>query len=251
MHRFYLPPESCAGPVLTLDERESHHAAGVLRLREGERVVVLDGAGREFECAVRSAHRKAVELEPLQTRVHPPPSFSLSLAQAVPKGKLIEYILQKAVELGATEIRPILTERVAAHLDGESAEHKAEKWRQVAVEAIKQCGQPWLPRVHPPAPLKDCLGAEDKPELALIGALQAGAEHPRRVFDRFRATQQRNPLSVRVYIGPEGDFTPAETRAILDSGAAPVTFGPLVLRSETAALCALSLAASELRLSEF
>jgi 16S rRNA (uracil1498-N3)-methyltransferase len=247
MHRFFLPPKLCSGPSLTLSERESRHAAGVLRVREGEVVSVLDGAGREFQCAVRSAQRKEVQLEILKTRNDPPPPFSLTLIQAVPKGKLIEYIIQKATELGATVIRPILTERVASHLDGESVEQKAEKWRQTAIEAIKQCGQTWLPRVEPPRKFKDALNTAEKPELALAGALTLETLHPRECFDRFRQELKRNPRSVGVWIGPEGDFTPEEMRAILASGAQPVTFGPLVLRSETAALCALSIAASELR----
>ena len=251
MHRFFLPPELCAGLALALDERESHHAVGVLRVREGEVVAVLDGAGREFRCAVRSARRKAVLLDVVETRMEPPPPFSLTLIQAVPKGRLIESIIQKATELGVTAVCPILTERVATHLDGEGAELKAERWRQAAIEAIKQCGQRWLPRVEGPVKFKDCLEAASKPELALAGALIPNALHPRVCFDRFRAERGRNPRSVSVWIGPEGDFSPEEMRAILESGAQPATFGPLVLRCETAALCALSIAASELRLTNW
>jgi 16S rRNA (uracil1498-N3)-methyltransferase len=251
MHRFYLPPENCKSATLTLSERDSHHAADVLRIREGETVTVLDGVGRELQCVVRSVRRKAVDLETLSIKTSPPLPFSLTLAQAVPKGKLIEYIIQKATELGATCVQPVLSERVVLRLDDEDAAQKAEKWQQVAIEAIKQCGQTWLPRIEPPKSLTDCLAAADKPELSLIGSLQPGATHPRLRFDHFRTKRHRNPQSACVWIGPEGDFTPEEMTAILGSGVLPVTFGPLVLRSETAALCALSIAAYELRLTDF
>lgn len=247
MHRFYLPSEACGGPELTLDERESHHAADVLRVRTGERISILDGAGREFLCAVRQVHRKAVVADIEETRTFPKPQFSMTLVQAVPKGKLIEFIIQKATELGATRVQPLLSERVTTHLDDDSAGNKADKWRQTAIEAIKQCGQPWLPQVEIPRALDQCLNELEKPELALVGALQEDARHPRGYFDEFRARHQRNPHSVALWIGPEGDFSPGELAAIRASGALPITLGPLVLRSDTAALYALSIADYELR----
>lgn len=246
MHRFYLPPELCTGPVLTLDPRESHHAADVLRVRKGERVSVLNGAGREFLCSVSDVHRKAVVLRVDETHETATPAFSLTLVQAVPKGKMMEFIIQKATELGVTRIQPLLSERVTTQLDEEGAEQKAEKWRQTTIEAIKQCGQTWLPSVDPPRSLDQCL-ASAQAELSLIGALQGEPTHPRKRFDSFRSTHGRNPLSASLWIGPEGDFSPREMEKILSSGVLPVTLGPLVLRAETAALYALSIAGYELR----
>ena len=232
---------------MTLDERESHHAADVLRVRKGERISVLDGAGHEFLCAVHEVRRKAVVAGIEETRNFAQPQFSMTLVQAIPKGKLIEFIIQKATELGATRVQPLLSERVATHLDDDDAEHKADKWRQTAIEAIKQCGQPWLPSVEVPRTLDQCLGELEKPEMAMVGALQAGARHPREYFDAFRAQHQRRPHSIALWIGPEGDFSPAELGDIRASGAQPITLGPLVLRSDTAALYALSIASYELR----
>src|SRR2546428_9531668 len=100
MHRFYLPPSECQGSQLTLSEQEAHHALHVLRLRAGERVVVLDGAGHELLCEVREAARDTVQLAVKQKNYIPPLPYQITLVQAVPKGKIIETIIQKATELG-------------------------------------------------------------------------------------------------------------------------------------------------------
>ena len=140
MHRFYLPPEHCAGAALRLDGREAHHALRVLRVKYGEMVAVLDGIGNEFLCTVDHCSRDAVTLSVSLKNFTPAPPCPVTLLVAVPKGKIIEDIIQKAVELGARRIVPLLTERVATHLDAEAAADKREKWQQVAIEAIKQCG---------------------------------------------------------------------------------------------------------------
>ena len=127
MHRFYLPPERCAGDALRLDGREAHHALHVLRVKRGELVTVLDGAGNEFLCAVENCARKAVALSVSLKNFTPPPPCSITLLEAVPKGKIIEAIIQKSVELGAHRIVPLLTERVVTHLDDESAEQQARE----------------------------------------------------------------------------------------------------------------------------
>ena len=126
MHRFYLPPERCAGATLRLDGREAHHALHVLRFKRGEHIMVLDGAGNEFLCAVENCSRDVVTLSVSLKNFTPPPPCSITLLQAVPRGKIIESIIQKAVELGAHRIVPLLTEHVVTHLDDESGEQTRE-----------------------------------------------------------------------------------------------------------------------------
>ena len=181
-----------------------------------------------------------------ETIVSPVPSCAITLIQAIPKGKILESIIQKATELGVSRIIPLLSERVTTHLEGESVERKAERWRQTAIEAIKQCGQRWLPRVEAPVPLPSLLAHTGKHDLALFGALQSGARHPREYFLRYESEHRRRPASVLAWIGPEGDFAPGEVEAIAKSGALPITLGPLILRSETAALYTLSIINYEL-----
>src|SRR5471030_1047236 len=239
MHRFYLPPKSCAGNSLRLDAREAHHALKVLRVKYGELVAVLDGVGNEFLCTVENCSRDAVTLSVSLKNFKPPPSCSITLLVAVPKGKIIEGIIQKSVELGAQRVVPILSERVVTQLDGESAEHKREKWQGVAIEAIKQCGAAWLPKIDAPVTIEHFLARKEKFELSLVGSLQKERRHLREVFSEFEAKQKRAPQSVGVWIGPEGDFALDELKAIQDSGAASITLGNLVLRVETAAIYCL------------
>src|SRR5262245_20651961 len=140
MHRFYLPPDQCGGAVLTLHDREAHHALHVVRVRPGERVVVLDGAGHEFLCEITSSTRDSLELKVVQQSAIAPLPYRITLLQAVPKGKLIEAIIQKATELGVFRIVPLFSERVTARLDEEGAENRLERWRLTLIEAAKQCG---------------------------------------------------------------------------------------------------------------
>jgi 16S rRNA (uracil1498-N3)-methyltransferase len=182
-----------------------------------------------------------------ETAASPPPC-ELTLLQAVPKGKIFESIIQKATELGAARIVPLLSERVTLRLDDESHASRREKWQLVAIEAIKQCGSPWLPKVElPVSPAEFLARAERAPELSLIASLQPQSRHPREYFDAFRARHGRAPASVCVWVGPEGDFTPLEISAIESGGALPITLGRLVLRSETAATYCLSVLNYELQ----
>ncbi len=240
MHRFYLPPERCAGNPLRLDGREAHHALHVLRLKRGERVTVLDGAGAEFFCEVESIAKDSLTLSVKEKKSTPPLPCALTLLQAVPKGKIIESIIQKSVELGAHRIVPILSERVVTQLDGDGAEAKREKWQHVAIEAIKQCGATWRPKVEAPLTLAQFLARQEKFELILVGSLQAERRHPRDLLREFEAQHGHMPRSAAMWIGPEGDFTLEELAAIEAAGALPITLGNLTLRVETAAIFCLS-----------
>jgi 16S rRNA (uracil1498-N3)-methyltransferase len=240
VHRFHLPAARNDDTLLTLTGGEAHHALRVLRLRRGERVTVLNGAGGEFLCEVREVDHRSVQLAVIQTTLTPPLPCRLTLAQSVAKGKTMDLIVQKATELGAHRISPIISERTVAQIDEEDAAAKVEKWRAVAIEAIKQCGSPWLPRIDPPCPLGKLLQSGESHDLSFVASLREDARHPRDYFQAFRREHRREPRSIRVWIGPEGDFTPAELDAMLSGGALPITLGPLVLRSETAAICALA-----------
>ena len=247
MHRFYLPPAQCRPPLLELTGREAHHAREVLRLDRGARVAVVDGAGRQFLCEVRDGDRHRVCLAVTSATASAAPSTRVTLIQAVPKGKVFEAIIQKATELGVARLFPLLSERVATRLDGAQARDKAEKWRQTAIEAIKQCGQPWLPEVEEPLSLKALLARDLSFDLALVGSLQGDGRHPRLYFQQYEAEHQSRPQSVAAWIGPEGDFTGEELDLIRATGARPIDLGPLVLRSETAALCTLAIINYELQ----
>lgn len=232
---------------MVLGGGEAHHALHVLRLRSGEQVTILDGAGAEIQCQVEAVDRTRVQLKVMERMVHPAPLWQITLCQAVPKGKIIEAIIQKATELGAWKIVPLLSERVVIHLDNEMACEKQQKWQAVAIEAIKQCGSPWLPQVIKPSAPADFVAQSGQFELALVAVLQPGARHPREHFNDFRRKHGRNPKSIQIWIGPEGDFTSGEVERIETAGALPVTLGPRVLRTETAAIYCLSVINYELQ----
>ena len=247
MHRFHLPPDQCHGPVLVLKEREAHHGLRVLRLRRGEKVAVLDGAGGELLCEVADLGREAIRLGVVEKKFIAPLPWRLTLLQAIPKGKIFDSILQKATELGAHRVVPLLSERVVTQLDEGKAENKTEHWRAVVIEAIKQSGSAWLPEVTPPMTPAQFLARGEHFDLPLIGSLRGDARHPREWFRGFAAEHGRAPQSLCVWVGPEGDFTPAELDAAQAAGARPITLGRLVLRSETAATCCLSVLQYEMQ----
>lgn len=246
LHRFYLPPDQCQSGELLLEGPEAHHAAGVLRLTRGQRVTVLDGAGAEFLCEILDVSRKSVRLKVAQKHSAPPPACDITLLQGVPKGKLFESIIQKAAELGARRIVPLLSERAVPDFDSEEALRKTVKWQAVAIEAIKQCGSAWLPRVEQPLKPQEFLAKKESFELPLIASLQPGSRHPREYFRQFRTQHNRLPHSATIWIGPEGDFSPAEVQLVQSSGALPITLGKLILRTETAAIYCLSILNYEL-----
>ncbi len=240
MNRFYVEPQASREPLIELSERESHHALNVLRLKPGDRCAALNGQGAELLCQVEKIGKRQVTLRICQRNNIPPLPYQTTLIQALPKGKAMEFIVEKATELGAAHIIPVIAERSVARLDEENADAKLEKWNWIAMEAIKQCGSAWLPKIHPPRKISENIATPEPSELTLLASLQPDARHPRLHFQDFAHEKNRKPKSVSVWVGPEGDFTPAEINAIHARGALPITLGPLVLRSETAALYCLS-----------
>jgi 16S rRNA (uracil1498-N3)-methyltransferase len=250
MRRFYTPPDQCRSPAFRLPEREAHHAATVLRVRGGDRVVVLNGVGEELLCEVEEASRSGVGLRVVQRTVHARLPGDVTLLQAVPRGQLMEWIVEKAVELGVHRIVPLLSARAVPRWGDADAPGKLARWQATAIEAIKQCGAPWLPDIEAPLTPQAFLAQAGSFALPLIASLQPDARHPRVYFDAYRAAHGRNPPSVGVWVGPEGDFTPAEIQLVRAAGACPISLGPLVLRSETAACYSLSVTRYELQANQ-
>lgn len=244
MHRFHLPAD--LWETATLPPGESHHCVNVLRLGPDERVTVFDGAGREASAKIVSADSRAVVVKLSAVTKTPCPPCAITLAQAVPKGKNMDLIVQKAVELGAAAIAPLLSDRTVVQLDAGELEKKREKWRETALEACKQCGRNHLPTVATPCPPKEFFERTERSELMLIASLQPDARPIKSVIGDFVSAHSRLPRSVTVLVGPEGDFTPAEIALAKSHGFFPVTLGPIILRTETAAIYCLSVLGHEL-----
>ncbi len=250
MHRFYISPENWNPDTLALTGSEAHHVRDVLRMKRGEKLVLFNGGGREITAEIINACSSEIRLRKLHEAETPPLRCRIVLGQAIPKGKNMELIVQKAVEIGAAEIAPIISDRTVVQVDFESAAQKQTKWRQIAIEAAKQCGQNWLPRVRAPRKLPEFFDAVEKDnarfDLRLIGSLQPDAQHLKKILADYSSQHEHRPQSVLMLIGPEGDFTPAELALARRHGCRPITLGPIILRVETAAIYCLSVLSYEL-----
>ncbi len=237
------PPADNVGS-LALPAAETHHLVNVNRARIGDPVVAFDGSGREWACVLdRVDGRKTAVLRLVSANERAAPRCALILGQGLPKGGTMDDIVRQATELGAAVIAPLSTTRSELHLDAERAEKKIEKWRVAAIEAAKQCGNPFLPRIDPVQSTAAFLASTSGPEteLKLVASLHPGARSLRETLADFRAAHGgRAPRSAAWLIGPEGDLTGEEIAAALAAGWTPVSLGPLVLRCDTAAAFALS-----------
>lgn len=240
--RFRITPEQAAQEKFALDEKESRHARSVLRLKAGDAVQLFDGAGRNFAGVVLGDEGGRVSILVSKSEAAPAAlPFPLTLAAAVVKPEAMEWAVEKSCELGASRIVPLLTERVVVRLSADRWAGKLARWRKIAAESCKQCGQSRLPEIVAPTALDAFLRAEERGSLLLLPTLAAPGE------DLSLALDHERPRATAVLIGPEGDFTRAEADAALAAGARPVSLGALVLRSETASLYALSVVSAWLR----
>jgi 16S rRNA (uracil1498-N3)-methyltransferase len=213
----------------------------------GDKLVLFNGKGRELTAEIATIASDEIRLRKLHEAETAPLRCRIVLGQAIPKGKNMDLIVQKAVEIGAAEIAPIISDRTIVQIDSESAAQKQSKWQQIAIEAAKQCGQNWLPRVHPPKKLAEFFPASEQAyDLRLIGSLQLDAQQLKGILETYSSEHGERPRSVLMLVGPEGDFTPAELALARRCGCQPITLGPIILRVETAAIYCLSILSYEL-----
>jgi 16S rRNA (uracil1498-N3)-methyltransferase len=244
--RAFWVPASAEPAEITLTTDESRHLVSVNRAAPGATVTVFDGRGTEWICELQDADRHAARLRVRFAQKAKPLPYAMTLGQALPKGDGMDAIVRKATELGAARIVPLESERTQVHLAEDRSERKLEKWKTAAIEAAKQCGNPWLPEIAPVQTATAFMESARGYDLKLIASLRPGAQPLRTALAAFRAAAGSKPPAVVWLIGPEGDFTPAEMSTAQSCGFAGITLGPLVLRCETAAVYALSVLAYEL-----
>ena len=234
MDRFYLPSSDWSAEHLQLTGEEGHHAVRVMRKKAGDQIELFDGAGRWARGPVITTERGGLVMERAEEGVSPDVSTRIVLAVAMTKGKTMDLIVQKAVELGVSHIQPLATRNTVVKLSGLDREEKSAKWQRGALEACKQCGQNHLPEVAPVCDLSDYLSREREGS-SYLASLAPGAKGLR---ERLSATAASSV--VNLLVGPEGDFAPDEIEAGLTAGFEPVTLGDIVLRVETACLYLIS-----------
>lgn len=226
MIQFYSPD---IAETLTLPESDSHHAVKVMRMREGDAVQVIDGRGNLYTCRLTEAHPKHAAVQ-ITDRCTQPLPWSQRLTVAVAPTKHLdrmEWLVEKLTEVGVNRIVPILCER------SERRELKAERLRKIAVSAMKQSLKSWLPEVDELTPIRRAVETVEARQ-RFVGYCDESVE--RRDF----ASIYRPDTDTVIFIGPEGDFSPAEIALLTDSGVTPVTLGNNRLRTETAALYAIT-----------
>ena len=230
--RLYLPITLVEGETLGIGEQSAHHVTHVLRLRPGAAVRIFDGKGCEHEGMIREVRRTQVTIEIGRVLASiPEPPLAITLAQGIPRGDRMDLILQKAVELGVTDVQPIWTARSQTRTSGERLEKRLRHWQGVMISACEQCGRATLPGLETPAEYRSWLTGTHRhnsrillaPEAAQsLGALQPPGD------------------SILLLVGPEGGISAEETTLAAAAGFKPVRLGPRILRTETAALAMLA-----------
>ncbi|MEA3220538.1 16S rRNA (uracil(1498)-N(3))-methyltransferase [Immundisolibacter sp.] len=233
--RLYVDQPLASGADCPLDRRALDHAVKVLRLRAGDPLCLFNGQGGEFSAVLARGGDGALlaqvgEFTP-DRRESP---LSVRLVQGISRGERMDYTLQKAVELGVTDIVPVVTERTVLRLAGERAERRLAHWRGVILAACEQSGRTRVPAVAEPRALSEYLAGHSADPVAGAGLLLDWAA-PDALTDLGALT---GPVSV--LIGPEGGLAAAERQAALAAGYRPVRLGPRILRTETAAVVALA-----------
>ncbi|WP_438479392.1 RsmE family RNA methyltransferase [Oleiharenicola lentus] len=244
---FCLPAEPNPSEI-RLAPAESHHLVVVNRCLQGSTVVAFDGKGGEWITECVRADKHSALLRVRESKQAAPLPHVITLAQSLPKGGTMDDIVRQATEVGAAKIIPLISERTEVHLEADRAEKKIEKWRIGAVEAAKQCGNPWLPDITPLQKFSELITHSGHGyDLKLIASLHRNTKTLKAALAGYRQQHGTSPRNVLWLVGPEGDFSPAEIGAALDADFQPITLGPLVLRSDTAALYALSILSYELQ----
>lgn len=240
MHRFYTEtPITAPGQRVALSPEESAHAARVLRLRPGDAVCLLDGAGI-WSARLVSVAETCTEAEALEALPSPEPLCRALLYQGLPKADKMEWIIQKATELGVSAVIPVEMERCVAKADHSGKdEKKRERLSRIAMEAAKQSGRAAVPEVSAAVRFDEMLRRLPEHSLALV-AWEEEHSLPFSAAVREYAAEKGMPETVAILIGPEGGISAAEYEKLKAAGARAVTLGPRILRTETAGLCALS-----------
>lgn len=239
MYRFYVSADQLAEKEVFISGGDVNHIKNVLRLEVGDWIVACDGNGTDYVSRIQSICSDEVvasieKVQPTGTEL----PVRITLFQGMPKKDKLELIIQKAVELGACEIVPVMTKRTVVKLSEEKKINKRlERWQSIAYAAAKQCDRGIIPTVHKPVSYEEALAMADQLDYNVIPyELQTGMEEARKIMDQ--ACKQR---SLGIFIGPEGGFEPEEVERAMTRNIHPMTLGKRILRTETAGMALLSI----------
>jgi len=230
--RVYVEEPLASGKRCLVAGSAANHMVRVLRLGVGAAVTLFDGAGGEYAARIESLKKDAVLVEVgAHAAVERESPLAVTLAQGISRGERMDWVIQKATELGVRRIVPLITTRSVVRLDARQAQKKSQHWRGITIAACEQCGRNRLPELAAPVDFQEFLGTEAPEEamrllLSLAGSLRIGTI--------------KSLGKIILLIGPEGGLAPEEGTAALAQGFVPVQLGPRILRTETAAIAALA-----------
>lgn len=230
--RFYCPAKLASGSIIGLPHNAAHHVARVLRMKAGDTLTLFNNDGNDYAGEILRINKDEVTVKIVAvTAVECESPLRATLAQAISGGDRMDFTLQKAVELGVTQIQPIAAERSVVKLSGERTQKRREHWQNVVISACEQCGRATVPEVLSSLPLADWLGMRQQFSLKIM--LSPTAEQT--LHDL-----QKPAGDICLLIGCEGGFSPAEEQAAASCGFHGIRLGARVLRTETAGLAALA-----------
>jgi 16S rRNA (uracil1498-N3)-methyltransferase len=232
MPRFYSPEKLAPGALIRLSDNAAMHASRALRMKVGDSAVLFNGDGNDYQCELTHMSKNEVGAKVKSVKANTCESpLTITLIQAISSGDRMDFTMQKAVELGVTAIQPISSQRSVVKLTGERAEKRREHWQNIVISACEQCGRSIVPEVRPITSLAQWLGQSEAATLRIIlspGAPQSLHELPK-------------PAGViQLLIGAEGGLTEDEISLATSHQFTPIRLGNRILRTETAALTALS-----------
>ncbi len=229
--RIYHPGPLYSEQIVDLTQDATNHLVNVLRLNEGHPLVLFNGDGNEYSGELHTANKRQAKASvDAKLSLSVESTLPLHLGQGVSRGDRMEWVIQKAVELGVTEITPLLTERCGVKLSAERWEKKLAQWQKIIISACEQCGRNELPTLHPCRDLNAWVAQSTNQIRVTL--------HPKAEKSIRHLTVP--PAGVRLLIGPEGGFSESEVYATEQNGFQTIQLGPRVLRTETAAITAIS-----------
>jgi 16S rRNA (uracil1498-N3)-methyltransferase len=229
--RVFVDEPLAAGKSCNVGGSAANHIMRVLRLREGDALTLFDGRGGEYGARIASFRKDSAQVEVKEHRdVERESTLNLTLAQGISRGERMDWVMQKATELGVTRIIPVITERTMVKLDERQADRKLEHWRAIVVSACEQCGRNRVPEVTLPQVYIEAVRSIDT---AVTRVLLSPT-------GTLRARDLGQPENIAMLIGPEGGLSDNEQEAAIDAGFRPLRMGPRILRTETAAIAALA-----------
>lgn len=221
---------------IILPEKDSHHLSRVIKVKKQQELTIFNGKGDVGHALVLEVRKNAVEVVIKKISKYPKPDIQIDLIQAIPKLDRWNMILQKATELGVSNIYPLITK----HTEYKPHQKRYDRWNQIIKSASEQCEQRWKPVLHQPKNINSILNTFNTYDKLLLGSL-----YPESI--PFKDVMWSNTKKTALIIGPEGDFSFEEVGKMIEAGAMPISFGENILRTETASIFGLSIISYELR----